>query len=202
MHKLTQVNLEAKTAVCVSCGPTLIWTDPKNKRRPRCLARRELGIMYRRAKGERIREAARQITPRKFCRVVKVDRESLTGVCAKCGPVEVKPRQFGKYFTCITSWKTSRSLQCTSSGHGLTRAEVSNFIHRIGVCQNQGCGKLLNGPGNRHDQGHVDHDHASGAIRGVLCSLCNHALGMVGDNAGVLIGLVDYLNNPPGCSSG
>ena len=41
---------------------------------------------------------------------------------------------------------------------------------------------------------HVDHDHGSGRVRGVLCFLCNQALGNVRDDITRLRGLVSYLH--------
>jgi hypothetical protein len=40
---------------------------------------------------------------------------------------------------------------------------------------------------------HVDHDHATGRVRGVLCFNCNQALGNVRDDPAVLRSLLDYL---------
>jgi hypothetical protein len=40
---------------------------------------------------------------------------------------------------------------------------------------------------------HVDHDHKTGRVRGVLCFLCNQALGNVRDEIPRLCGLIDYL---------
>jgi hypothetical protein len=40
---------------------------------------------------------------------------------------------------------------------------------------------------------HVDHDHATGVVRGLLCFNCNQALGNVRDNPAVLVGLLGYL---------
>ena len=40
---------------------------------------------------------------------------------------------------------------------------------------------------------HVDHDHKTGRVRGMLCYLCNQALGNVRDDISRLEGLINYL---------
>ena len=40
---------------------------------------------------------------------------------------------------------------------------------------------------------HVDHDHATGDVRGILCAFCNAALGFVKDDPQILHGLIRYL---------
>jgi len=39
----------------------------------------------------------------------------------------------------------------------------------------------------------IDHDHTTGAIRGLLCSNCNHALGHFRDNVEILSKAIAYL---------
>ena len=39
----------------------------------------------------------------------------------------------------------------------------------------------------------IDHDHATGKVRGTFCSRCNHALGLMKDNYKNIIKLANYL---------
>jgi hypothetical protein len=45
----------------------------------------------------------------------------------------------------------------------------------------------------KHEAVHVDHDHATGAVRGVLCFRCNAALGQVADSSETLRRMIDYI---------
>ena len=40
---------------------------------------------------------------------------------------------------------------------------------------------------------HIDHDHRTGAVRGILCTSCNVALGLVQDSTNILISMATYL---------
>jgi len=46
---------------------------------------------------------------------------------------------------------------------------------------------------------HIDHDHATGKVRGILCDSCNHTIGMAKENPKRLRRLADYLEGclPP-----
>jgi hypothetical protein len=44
----------------------------------------------------------------------------------------------------------------------------------------------------------LDHDHSTGAVRGMVCRPCNTALGCAQENPVLLRKLADYLENPPG----
>lgn len=74
--------------------------------------------------------------------------------------------------------------------YGIEPAELEALERKQGgVCAI--CGGPPNGPGSRL---HVDHDHESGRIRGLLCGRCNTMLGMCKDDSNVLRAAVRYLN--------
>ena len=60
--------------------------------------------------------------------------------------------------------------------------------HRCAIC-----GTLeAKGNGNKHF--HVDHDHDTGKVRGLLCAECNTGLGKFQDSVDVLHKAISYLN--------
>lgn len=64
------------------------------------------------------------------------------------------------------------------------------YEQQDGRCE--GCsGPLLPGPTT-----HVDHDHTTGKVRGLLCKTCNMGMGLLKDSPDVLRRLAAYLERP------
>ena len=59
-----------------------------------------------------------------------------------------------------------------------------------GECANERCRKPLTFP-DKHT--HIDHNHKTGRVRGILCRACNLILGHAKDNPALLLGLSEYL---------
>ena len=62
------------------------------------------------------------------------------------------------------------------------------------------CGEvedLTDSQGRAYGRLAVDHDHETGAVRGLLCRKCNRTLGWMGDNLEGVMRWVRYLESPP-----
>jgi hypothetical protein len=81
--------------------------------------------------------------------------------------------------------------------YGLTIEDYERLWDKQGgKCANPRCAAtFLRSAMNRKVDGlHVDHDHVTGRVRGLLCPRCNTALGHIGDDRDRLLGLVEYLS--------
>jgi hypothetical protein len=74
------------------------------------------------------------------------------------------------------------------SKYGLTIDEAVALLDSQGGCGI--CGKALT-----ERQMRVDHCHATGVVRGILCNTCNTALGYLGDTANALERAARYINS-------
>lgn len=61
-----------------------------------------------------------------------------------------------------------------------------------------GCCKICGGPPNGKGLFHIDHDHQTGKIRGLLCATCNVGLGSFKDDKELLHKAITYLTQSSG----
>lgn len=80
----------------------------------------------------------------------------------------------------------------TLKKYGLTSIQYAEMLGaQHGVCAV--CNKPEASKSRRHLT--VDHDHKTGKVRGLLCSKCNTALGLLGDNTMLVDALGRYVHN-------
>lgn len=71
------------------------------------------------------------------------------------------------------------------SRYGLSKEEYNLLLSRYKSCAICNC--------NFKCTPHIDHDHVTNGIRGLLCPNCNKGLGLFRDNPAVLINAAKYL---------
>ncbi len=77
--------------------------------------------------------------------------------------------------------------------YGINYGDYSRMLgEQNGLCAI--CGKPASGGIKSAARLHVDHDHATGAVRGLLCSRCNQGIGYFSDNPELLAAAIAYLN--------
>jgi len=113
-------------------------------------------------------------------RLSNKDTSTQTATCAKCGPVSIKYKSGS--WRCTIGVREQKGPHYNVGGHGLTGAAAKRFKE----------GKSCVICGATEDLA-VDHCHATGVIRGVLCRPCNLGLGYFRDNPQRLLGAVEYL---------
>lgn len=98
---------------------------------------------------------------------------------------------FGQY--CIECKKEMNAKRKTAAQfrlHGLKPSERTALIAqqngKCAVCEIE-LGLL------KPSLVHVDHDHRTGRVRGVICARCNVGMGYFSDDPQVLLRMVDYL---------
>lgn len=87
-----------------------------------------------------------------------------------------------------TSYSRSRLKSRLKIHYGLT-VEAFNqmLLEQSGVC------KICRVAPTKYSPLHVDHDHATGRVRGLLCFRCNGGLGSYKDDENLLLSAVNYL---------
>lgn len=119
--------------------------------------------------------------------------------CSWCGEA-LPPRERGK------TGKAARfcSRRCGSASYrayhlfaqyGLTNEQYAErLVAQGGVCAVCGGAETFaGGRGGTPGAFHVDHDHETGEVRGLVCALCNRMLGQSRDNPATLRAGADYL---------
>ena len=88
--------------------------------------------------------------------------------------------------------KHTRSAKLREKLYGLTEEAFSSMIIEQDFCCPV-CERQLDPKGYRTV--HVDHDHESGKVRGILCSNCNVGIGHPREDPAIMLRAIAYLNH-------
>lgn len=121
--------------------------------------------------------------------------------CVDCSPTAKRPSPYpgprcATHHRAVVKARKARAAELAATRrYGVGPGDYERQLAaQGGVCA--GCGPRTgrNGTSKRLAW---DHDHATGEVRGLLCSTCNRTVGAFRDDAGTFQRLADYLRNPP-----
>jgi hypothetical protein len=98
-------------------------------------------------------------------------------------PLPTDPPPSGESRLPVTG-RSAVALWHVERKYGLTERRLARML----AVQGGACVICLTGPAE-----HVDHDHGTGEVRGILCSGCNTGLGSFGDDLDRLYGAMSYV---------
>lgn len=169
------------------------------KRRPKAAGRHRCVTCQLRHEpiGDQVAEARRRLAMvpeelrRKRTATIQRLAPAGTGWCAGCQSFR-DLEDFGKGTTCRACASAKQHGAMIEKTYGLTAAEYDRLLEfqggKCAICRGRPRSKRLA----------VDHDHGTGAVRGLLCSKCNHdLLGSAWDSKAMATALWHYLNTPP-----
>lgn len=90
--------------------------------------------------------------------------------------------------------RAKRKLYDMLRRYGVTEAHYKELV----ASQDGKCAICCTEPESR--QLHIDHDHKSGKVRGLLCHKCNNGIGLFSDSVQLLTSAVDYLISSTKCA--
>jgi len=120
------------------------------------------------------------------------DKRTKDGTQSKCKPCfcEAQARYIKKQDPAVRSAKNAKYGRAhrLRKSYNISTQDFSDMLMRQGgkcaICGREGtlC---------------VDHDHITGAVRGLLCRGCNTGIGGLGDSVANLMAAVEYLRRSP-----
>ena len=97
-------------------------------------------------------------------------------------------KEYGKKWHSDPKHKPNKKNSQLKSLYGITLEQYNQmFVNQNGVC----C--ICKQGTNDGSHLRVDHNHITGKVRGLLCSTCNTAIGMMKDDASLFLEAIKYL---------
>lgn len=84
-------------------------------------------------------------------------------------------------------WNANNRLKLRASTYNITVADYERLLQKHTVCA------ICGNPPKGRKPLHIDHDHFTGKVRGLLCSGCNLAIGLFRENIEAMQSAIHYL---------
>ncbi len=100
-------------------------------------------------------------------------------------------RNPGRDYECKPCWTIRQRKMNWKKNYGLTPKEYFNLLQSQG-----GTCAICHRPASQTSTKkflHVDHDHTTGQVRGLLCHSCNTAIGLLAEDPAILTRIAEYL---------
>lgn len=197
-HQLQHIDVTTKTATCAVCGPVRIYAAKGARAR-----RGQTWVCGRRPaqRGVGGLTSAHQLS--------NIDEKLKRATCSTCGPTEIVWRDFqrggGRWGCTIKRHTMGRSAYKWSEDYKRAICPFCTHWHRWDRDKGRVCrDRLVQQAGNacaicaeqftKKSTPRIDHNHTTGAVRGVLCRNCNVALGLLKDDPACVKKAFDYLS--------
>jgi len=132
------------------------------------------------------------------CSTLKEDdefryRKNRTGKYSHLSTCKVCEREQNKiwYYKNHVENKEKLRHKARKVSYGISKEEYENLL----IKQNNSCAICNTTVAGGRGDWHVDHNHTTGHVRGLLCHCCNTGLGLFKDSQELLIKAKDYLND-------
>ena len=106
---------------------------------------------------------------------------TLSKTCTACGCVKSHDQFYKHRNKCKVCYNEIERLRKYTMRYGMCGKEADKL-------KEDGCAIC-----GSEDNLHIDHNHDTGEVRGVLCNCCNRGLGLFGDNSELLKAAIGYL---------
>jgi hypothetical protein len=120
-------------------------------------------------------------------------KDGLCGRCKTCAK-EYDTNNAGKIKVRNKRWKATnpdnRKNYELKKAYGITLEEYRHML----LDQNYSCAICCRTQSELKQTLNVDHCHITGKVRGLLCSHCNHGIGIFRDSVHLLTNAIQYLN--------
>jgi hypothetical protein len=129
-------------------------------------------------------------------RLSDIDIVSLRAICSECGLTDIysnstKNKSGGLQFRCKSHVNQNRFAR-----YGITYEDYNDLVKLQGnlcaICGEPETARAWNDK-SKSKTLHVDHDHETGQVRGLLCQKCNTGLGGLKDDIKLLKLAIEYL---------